>query len=348
MTQESRSPIEAGGLPPAARRRLQGLGTEGALFTSGLSVNEFSVLGRLGPRPLAQVMGASVVRPALQLLPALTPGMNVMGGTWYAPHAPSPGAAMNRFTDASPSQVRSYLWHAEVVCELDVLTAAWNMARQRALDRLTEEALHVGGDGVVGVHLHRSDHDLGRRTIEFVVTGTAVREGSRAGKVGPALTGLSTQDVWRLRQGGYDAVGLLGASIVVFAAPARTTRLRRVRTTRQNQELQELSKAFHLARDTLRIRLGGQVKDAGAEGAVGVEFSHSLDREKLSLASSLSTLDSRGWRLGRFGIPYYVSGKGEADRHGWVITMHMYGTAVRRSEQTPANDLKTAIRMGAR
>ena len=77
---------------------------------------------------------------------------------------------MNRITDASPSQVRAYLWHAEVVCELDVLTAAWNMARQRALDRLTEEALQVGGDGVVGVHLHRSDHDLGRRTIEFVVT----------------------------------------------------------------------------------------------------------------------------------------------------------------------------------
>lgn len=293
-------------------------------------------------------MGASVVRPALQLLPALTPGINVIGGRWYSPNAPSPAAAMNRITDASPSQVRAYLWHADVVCELDVLTAAWNMARQRALDRLTEEALQVGGDGVVGVHLHRGSHDLGRRTIEFVVTGTAVGGGGPVGRSGPVLTGLPVQDLWRLRQSGYEAVGLLGASIAVFASPARTTRVRRVRTARQNQELQELSQAFHLARDTLRIRLGGQVKDAGADGAVGVEFSHSLHREKLSLASSLSTLDSRGWHLGRFAIPYYVSGKGEADRHGWVLTMHVYGTAVRRSEPAPANDVKTAIRMGAR
>jgi uncharacterized protein YbjQ (UPF0145 family) len=348
VARQSRSEIEAGGIPPAAKQRLQGLGVQDGLFTSGLSVNEFSALRQLGSRPLAQVMGASVVRPALQLLPALTPGINVIRGAWYMPNAPSPTAAMNRITDASPSQVRTYLWQAEVVCELDVLTAAWNMARQRALDRLSEEAAQVGADGVLGVHLHRGEHDLGRRTLEFVVTGTAVREAEPVNRAGPTLTGLSTQDAWRLRQAGYDASGLLGASIVVFASPARTTRLRRMRTARQNQELQELSKAFHLARATLRKRLAGQVKDAGADGAVGVEFSHSLDRDSLSLASSLSTLDSRGWHLGRFGIPYYVSGKGEADRHGWVLTMHVQGTAVRRSEQPPVADIKTAIRMGAR
>jgi Putative heavy-metal-binding len=62
-----------------------------------------------------------------------------------------------------------------VVCELDTLTDAWNLARRRALDRLSEQALQVGADAVVGVHLDRSDHDLGRGTIEYVVTGTAIR-----------------------------------------------------------------------------------------------------------------------------------------------------------------------------
>jgi hypothetical protein len=54
--------IEAGGIPLSAERRLKALGTDGSLFTSGLSVNEFALLGALGPRPVAQVMGGSVVR----------------------------------------------------------------------------------------------------------------------------------------------------------------------------------------------------------------------------------------------------------------------------------------------
>lgn len=46
----------------------------GLVVTSGLSVNEFALLYRLGPQPLAQVMGASVVRTGWQYLPALPPG----------------------------------------------------------------------------------------------------------------------------------------------------------------------------------------------------------------------------------------------------------------------------------
>ena len=45
-----------------------------------------------------------------------------------------------------------------------MLTEAWNLARRRALDRLTEEALHVGADAVVGVHLHREQTTIRRRT----------------------------------------------------------------------------------------------------------------------------------------------------------------------------------------
>jgi uncharacterized protein YbjQ (UPF0145 family) len=335
----------------AAEERLAALGEDGAMFTSGLSINEFSLLTGLGPRPLAQVMGASVVRPGLQLLPALAAGINDpgMGLTNVMASGQMPMiVSKNRITDASPSQVRNYKWHVEVVCELGVLTEAWNTARRRALDRLTQEAVRVGGDTVVGVHLHRGDHDLGARTIDYVVTGTAIRGQGLADGAGPSLTNLSTQDLWRLERAGYTAVGLLAATIVVFASPPRSTRARRRRTPRRNQELTELSQGFHLARDKLRVRLQGQVADAHGDGAVGVRFVHSVHREKLSLASSLYSIDRRGWQRNPLGIPYYVSGRGEAERRGWVITMHMAGTAVRRRQQGDFDDVKTAIRLGAR
>ncbi len=60
---ESRRRIEAGGLPLAAEERLRQLaaGKSGpGLFSSDLSVQEYSLLAGLGIRPLTQVMGSSI------------------------------------------------------------------------------------------------------------------------------------------------------------------------------------------------------------------------------------------------------------------------------------------------
>jgi hypothetical protein len=117
----------------------------------------------------------------------------------------------------------------------------------------------------------------------------------------------------------------------------------------RNQELQELTRAFTDARETVRSRLEGQVSDAHGDGAVGVELSHAVEREKFSLASAVTSANLRGWHVGRLGIPYRVSGKGDVERDGWVVTMHGAGTAVRRRRDllTPPA-IKTAVRMGAR
>lgn len=342
---ESRARVADGGIPLGAEERLKTLAAEGSLFTSGLSVSEFALLHRLGPRPLAQVMGASVVRTGWQYLPALEPGRNVNTGQWYAPTAVG-SARQNVYTEASMSQVRNYRWHAEVVCELDVLTDAWRLARRRALDRLSEEALHVGADAVVGVHLRRSDHDLGKGTIEYVVSGTAIRLPNSAGASWPILTDVSVQDYWRLLIAGHEPLGFVATTAVVFASPPRSTRVRRLRTTAQNQELEEISRAFRAARETIRARLRGQVSDAHAVGAVGVEFSHSVHREKLALASSLGS-SRRGWQRGRLGLPYFVSGRSDTERRGWVITMHAAGTAVGRRQSPSQPAVKTAMRMGS-
>jgi uncharacterized protein YbjQ (UPF0145 family) len=61
--EESRRQIEAGGLPVAAEERLRQLASsEGKpkLFTSDLSVQEFSLLAGMGVQPLTQVMGSSI------------------------------------------------------------------------------------------------------------------------------------------------------------------------------------------------------------------------------------------------------------------------------------------------
>lgn len=342
--------IEGGGIPSGAEARLKALGQDGSLFTSGLSVDEFALLRRMGPQPLAQVMGASVVRAGWQYLPALDPGdasVSAPSGRYARAFGPTPSgyAVGNRYTEPSLLQVRNYKWHWSVVCELQTLSDAWNLARRRALDRLSEEALQVGADAVVGVHLHRSDHDLGSGTIEYVVTGTAIRLPGSSGASWPVLTDVSVQDYWRLRTVGHAPAGFLATTSVWFAAPSRATRLRRQRQLTQNLELEEVSRAFNAARDTVRARLLGQVRDAHGLGAVGVEFSHHVHRDKIPVASSLTGTGQRGWRLGRLGIPYRVSGRSDIERKGWVITMHAAGTAIRRGAggPPPAPEVKTSM-----
>jgi uncharacterized protein YbjQ (UPF0145 family) len=233
------------------------------------------------------------------------------------------------------------------VCELDVLTDAWSAARRGALDRLCQEALQVNADAVVGVHLHRGDHDLGEGVIEYVVTGTAVRLPGSTGAAWPTVTDLSVQDYWRLHSAGHEPTGFVATTAVIFASPSAAQRVQRLRTLQHNQELEELSRAFRIARETVRVRIEGQVSDAHGAGAVGVELSHSIHRDKLSLASSLQTASHRGWQRGRLGLPYFVSGRGDAERRGWVITMHGAGTAIRPRSGPSSFDVKPAIRMGA-
>ena len=338
-------PDDDGGISAREHSRLEQLSGDGAMFTSELSVNEFALLGRIGPRPLAQVMGASVVRTGWQYLPALRPSLppSMISGV-------SRAAVGNRgdyrHLDATPNQVRGYLWTTPVVCELEVLADAWNLARRSALERLTEEALQVGADAVVGVRLQRDDHDLGKRSIELMIRGTAIRRPGPEPAASPTLTHLSVQDYWRLHSSGYEPVGLLATTAVMFGSASRDARLHRARTVARTQELTELSRAFHAARDAVRARLAGQVADAGGTGAVGVELSHAVRRETFPLASAVASVSRRGWSRGRLGIPYYVSGKADGERPGWVITMHASGTAIRRRVGPARSAPETQIWLG--
>jgi uncharacterized protein YbjQ (UPF0145 family) len=106
--------IEAGGIPSRADARLREL-TGSDAFTSTLGVAEFALLSDLECVPLGQVLGASFHRVGWQYLAA----------------------------DAQ--------WGGEVFSELDTVSRARNKARERAFDRLAEEAVLLGADAVVGV-----------------------------------------------------------------------------------------------------------------------------------------------------------------------------------------------------
>ena len=172
-----------------------------------------------------------------------------------------------------------------------------------ALNRLSEEALHVGADVVVGVELRRGEHELAKRTIDYLISGTAIRLPGSTKTNWPLLSDLSVPDYWRLHEAGYEPAGLVAATSVRFASPSQGMRRRRMPTLQSNQELAELSQAFHVARDAVRQRLLSQAQGYHADGTVGVELSHTVHPEELPAAPSVPSRSPAGWNRGVLGIP---------------------------------------------
>jgi Putative heavy-metal-binding len=314
---ESLARIEDGGIPLSAERRLKALAGEGQAFTSGLSVSEFALLNKIGPRPLAQVQGTSVFKVGWQYLPAIESEAGLP--SWSGLGSAGP-----------------YGWDQTVLCELDTITRAWDQARRRALDRITEEAVQLGADAVVGVKLARAEHDWAGQTIDYMVTGTAIRWKEAGDTRWPLLSDVSVQDYWRLLESGHEPVGLLATTTVIFVSPSRAASLRRLATTMQAQELEELSRAFSTARETIRAHLHGQVDAHKGTGAVGVTISHRVAEQELSVERSAQRPARPGWAGSGLGLPSYSGGgKGDIERKGWVITMHGSGTAIRARPGPP-------------
>jgi len=236
--------IQAGGIPLEAELRLRAIGEHGGAFTSTLGVGEFALLSELGPVPLAQVLGASVHQVGWQNLPA----------------------------DAT--------WGGHVYCELGQVMQAWERARQRALHRIAEEARLVGADLVLGVRLRRGEHDWARNSVDYMVSGTAVRKQRSASQGEPVISDLSVQDYWKLAQAGWAPVGLVAATAVFFVAQSTSLAWSRRLTAMRNQELQEYSEGFYNARERAMNIVRAQAITAKATGVVGVSLAHRISREE--------------------------------------------------------------------
>jgi uncharacterized protein YbjQ (UPF0145 family) len=308
---ESLRRIEAGGIPVAADRRLRVLATGGKAFTSGLSVGDYAMLDRLGPRPLAQVLGASVHQVGWQFLP-------------------------------QPDQ-----WGGELFCELDMVAHAWDQARRRALDRLTEEARAVGADAVVGVDLRRGEHDWAAGSVDYVVSGTAIRLPGSDGGGWPILSDLSVADYWKLHQAGYAPVGLVAATAVFFVSPSGRTQWNRYATTARNQELEDFTRGFYAARETALRYISSQADTHKATGIVGVRIDQSArheDYKVLGYGQQPGTMFAGQRQPGGY-LGSQQQGS-DQERSGLAITLHAVGTAIREVEQVPQYPPETVISLG--
>jgi uncharacterized protein YbjQ (UPF0145 family) len=252
--EESEAALAAGGIPLAASERLDAFRQSGKrFFTSDLSVNELVVTRDAGFRPLTQVMGTCFYRTGWQSYPWATGGGWLGGGGWGV------SGAGETF-------------------ELEQQTDAWNEARRLAVGRLAEETRRAGGDTVVGVHLHRRQHDWAAGLIEFVVVGTAVRS-ERAGLETdePALSNLSGQDLSKLVRHGFRPVGLVAATTVAYVATGGRQQMRSTGlfSSWQNQEMPDFTRGIYDARALAMTRLTQQARALDAHGVVGVTIERS-------------------------------------------------------------------------
>jgi uncharacterized protein YbjQ (UPF0145 family) len=296
--------LEAGGLPVAAEERLRGLAAGPAgLFTSDLSVNEFALLRRHGVRPLTQVMGTSIFQPGWQNLPY---------DTWYGYRRGQSGGMLGgglglggRRNWGSDGSGRA--WSAE----LTSISDAYNQARERALQRLRQEAQLAQADAVVAVRVRRAGRDLGSgEEIEFTAVGTAVRLPDALRTRNVVVTDLSGQDYVQLATTGARPVGVVGVSTVMYVASSvdQSWILSSGNSFfsvagRANQELPDFTRGFYDAREVAIGHLSAQARALGAHGIVGVSIDqHIRERE--------------------------YDDAGENRHHDLIVFVHLLGTAI--------------------
>jgi uncharacterized protein YbjQ (UPF0145 family) len=188
------------------------------------------------------------------------------------------------------------------------------------------------------VTLKRGEHDWARGSVDFVVSGTAIRtERSATETRSPALSNLSVQDYWKLTRGGWEPAGLVAATAVFFVSRAIGTQWRRRATVARNQELSEYSRGFSATRQTAVRDLRSDAKRVGAAGIVGVGFDHDVSRATLRVAVT-TTSQATGISPTTLAMGADYTQRGRDSRSGIVVTIQAVGTAIRRQTRavTPA------------
>lgn len=244
-----------------------------SVFTSDLSVADFALCHRLSLQPISQVLGTSIYQVGYQ--PA-----------W-------PGFGVER-----------------EMGELQVLSQAWNEARDLALSRIVKEAEEVGASAVVGVDIRSGSSGVaagaGVSAIEYTVLGTAVRR-KQARPGPPVLTELSVADYSKLIEAGIEPVGVVAWTSVFFVGSLyiRSEQQLSLGSSFRNYEMEGVTQCFYSARERVMEKLGRQASALGASGIVGMRIGHSAAPQKIG-----------GGALG------------EQERTVVMVTMSAIGTAI--------------------
>ncbi len=265
--------IRAGGIPLGAEQRLKRVAVASSpFFTSDLSAKEYAVAQASGLTPIAQVMGSSVVQHGWQNY-----GWSGYGGG---------------------------------IREMPSFAAPWNLSRQRAFDRLRQEAQFAGADAVIGIEMSANSVLTGPGNVEYVVFGTAVRETTLAARDGSPLRmcALSGQDVDKLRRIGAQTVEVIGHTSVVAVALSPWAN-QMMSAWWGNQEMTEITEGVYAARQLAMEEVRRQATQVGANEMVIAALTHDIHHHEY---------ESYGGRQNFF-----------------IVSMHILGTAIRLGAHEP-------------
>jgi uncharacterized protein YbjQ (UPF0145 family) len=237
VEQASIQELTAGRLPIRAQQRLAVMRADHA-FTSDLTVDEHHAIRSVGFSPVGQVMGSCVYH-----LGYSTGRLNCGYNGWFF------GGAM-----AGTAPVLA----AEAVRE------ALYEARMLAIDRMRQECVGVGGDGVVAVLLTIAPFPAGG--LEFKAIGTAVRADGPVRPREPFMSDLSGQDFAKLMAAGWVPCGfLLGVGVMIRHDDYQTELQQR---SWNNTEVTGRTNLVSAARQAAREHLRADCARHGGQGVV--------------------------------------------------------------------------------
>jgi uncharacterized protein YbjQ (UPF0145 family) len=270
--------IRQGGIPLGAEERLKRIASASTpFFTSDLSAKEYALAQASGLQPVAQVMGSSVVQHG-----------------WMG------------------NQAGYYMTLGEV----PTMSEPWNLARDRAFDRLRQEAQFAGADAVIGIEIGGGSL-AGPGNAELVVFGTAVRDNAfaRRGSGQVRTCTLSGQDVDKLRRIGAETVGVVGQTTVV-CVQLRPGSNYVVNSSgwlggagARNTEVPEITQGVYEARRLAMAQVRRQASEAGANNIVISTLRHAIEHREYE----------------RMGARYNY----------FYVTMNVLGTAIRLAAHDP-------------
>ncbi len=265
--------IQRGGIPLGAEQRLKAIAASPApVFSSDLSAKEYAIAQASGLTPVAQIMGSSVVQHG-----------------W-----------------------RNYGWqsYGGGMSEMPSFAMPWNLSRQRAFDRLRQEAQFAGADAVIGIEMNANAFLGDPGNVEYIVFGTAVRETvlTPRHRSGPRMCALSGQDVDKLRRIGAETLGVIGhTSVVTVALSPYANQL--MRSWWGNQEMVEVTEGVYAARRLAMDEVRRQASAIGANDMVISTLTHKIDHHEY---------DSGGY-----------------SQHIFIVSMHVLGTAIALGAHEP-------------
>jgi uncharacterized protein YbjQ (UPF0145 family) len=196
------------------------------------------------------------------------------------------------------------------ISEIPSFAMPWNLSRQRAFDRLRQEAQFASADAVIGIEMTTNSFLGDSGNVEYAVFGTAVRETTLASRdrSGPRMCALSAQDVDKLRRIGAETLGVIGhTSVVSVALSPQANQM--MRSWWGNQEMIEVTEGVYAARQLAMNEVRRQASRAGANDMVISTLTHDIDHHEY---------ESAGYT-----------------QHFFIVSMHVLGTAIRLGAHEP-------------